>query len=118
MSASNFAKTPKPPYYAVIFSAQRTQLDDAGDGYAETAARMVELVSQQPGFLGAESTRCEDGFGITVAYFDSESSIRNWKRHLEHAAAREQGRTRWYSHYEVRVARVERAYNFDAPEID
>ena len=119
MSASNFAKTPRPPYYAVIFSAQRTQGDDGGDdGYAETAARMSELVAQQPGFLGAESTRGADGFGITVAYFESESAIRDWKRHLEHAAVREQGRTRWYSHYEVRVARVERAYNFDAPEID
>jgi heme-degrading monooxygenase HmoA len=119
MSASHFAKTPRPPYYAVIFSAQRTQGDEAGDhDYAETAARMAELVAQQPGFLGVESTGGEDGFGITVAYFDSESSIRDWKRNLEHAAAREQGRTRWYSHYEVRVARVERAYNFDAPEID
>jgi heme-degrading monooxygenase HmoA len=115
MSGSPFAKTPKPPYYAVIFSAQRTEGDQ---GYAETAARMAELVSQQPGFLGVESTRGEDGFGITVAYFDSESSIRNWKRNLEHAAAREQGRERWYSHYEVRVARVERAYDFTAPEID
>jgi heme-degrading monooxygenase HmoA len=79
---------------------------------------MSELVQQQPGFLGVESTGGADGFGITVAYFDSEDAIRAWKRHLEHAAAREQGRKRWYSHYEVRVARVERAYNFDAPEID
>lgn len=63
---SRFARTPEPPYYAVIFSAQRT----AGDnGYAETAARRVELVAQQPGFLGVESTRDADGFGITVAYF-------------------------------------------------
>jgi heme-degrading monooxygenase HmoA len=115
MSDSSFAKTPRPPYYAVIFSARRTEGDQ---GYAETAERMSELVSQHPGFLGVESTRGADGFGITVAYFDSEDAIRAWKRDLEHTAAREQGRKRWYSHYEVRVARVERAYNFDAPEID
>ena len=115
MSASSFAKTPKPPYYAVIFSAQRTEGDN---GYAEAAARMGELVARQPGFLGAESTRGADGFGITVAYFDSEDAIRGWKRHLEHAAARKEGRERWYSHYEVRVARVERAYDFTAPDID
>lgn len=115
MSASSFAKTPKPPYYAVIFSAQRTEGDN---GYAETAERMGELVAQQPGFLGAESTRDENGFGITVAYFDSEDAIRQWKRHMEHAAAREKGRTTWYAHYSVRVARVERAYDFTAPEID
>jgi heme-degrading monooxygenase HmoA len=115
MSASSFAKTPKPPYYAVIFSAQRTEGDN---GYAEAAARMGELVAQQPGFLGAESTRGADGFGITVAYFDSEDAIRSWKRHLEHAAARKNGRETWYSHYEVRVARVERAYDFTAPDVD
>jgi heme-degrading monooxygenase HmoA len=115
MSNSNFAKTPKPPYYAVIFSAQRTEGDN---GYAQTADRMVELVRQQPGFLGVEATGGPDGFGITVAYFDSENAIRNWKRNLEHAAAREKGRKAWYSHYEVRVAKVERAYNFNAPEID
>lgn len=115
MSASSFARTPRPPYYAVIFSAQRTEGDN---GYAEAAARMAELVAQQPGFLGAESTRGADGFGITVAYFDSEDAIRNWKRHLEHAAARKNGREAWYSHYSVRVARVERAYDFSAPEMD
>lgn len=99
----------------MIFSAQRT----AGDhGYGATAARMEELALQQPGCLGIESTRGADGFGITVAYFDSEENIRNWKRNLEHAEARRRGREQWYSHYELRVAKVERAYNFDAPETE
>jgi heme-degrading monooxygenase HmoA len=115
MSASNFAKTPKPPYYAAILSAQRTEGDH---GYAETAERLRELVGQQPGFLGAESITGADGFGITVAYFDSEDAIRVWKHELEHTAARKQGRERWYSHYSVRVAKVERAYDFSAPDID
>lgn len=115
MPSSRFAKTPKPPYYAVIFSAQRTEGDH---GYAETAQRMIELVQTMPGFLGAESTRDAAGFGITVAYFDSEENIRNWKNHAEHAAARQKGREAWYSHYELRVAKVERAYNFEAPDTD
>jgi heme-degrading monooxygenase HmoA len=115
MSASGFAKTPRPPYYAVIFSAQRT----AGDnGYGATAGRMAELAAQQPGYLGMEHARDEAGFGITVAYFESEAAIRDWKRNLEHAAAQEKGRSTWYSHYEIRVAKVERAYNFTAPDVD
>jgi heme-degrading monooxygenase HmoA len=93
----------------VIFSAQRRG-DDSDDGYAETAARMVELVQQHPGFLGAESTRGADGFGITVAYFESEEAIAAWRSHAEHAAARARGRSEWYSHFELRVAKVERAY--------
>jgi heme-degrading monooxygenase HmoA len=107
MSASGFARLPKPPYYAVIFSSRRRG-DDCG--YAETAQRMEQLVAQQPGFLGAESTRDATGFGITVAYFDSEQSIAGWRDNSEHAAARERGRNEWYEHFELRIARVERAY--------
>jgi heme-degrading monooxygenase HmoA len=107
MSSTGFALTPEPPYYAVVFSSQRNPGDN---GYNATADRMVELAAQQPGFLGVETVRGEDGFGITVSYWDSEESIRAWKRHAEHAAARDRGRTEWYEHFELRIARVERAY--------
>ena len=104
----NFAMTPEPPYYAVIFASQRREGDH---GYGATADRMVELAAQQPGFLGVETVRGADGFGITVSYWDSEESIRAWKRHAEHAAARDRGRKEWYEHFELRIARVERAYS-------
>lgn len=107
MSAS-FAALPRPPYYAVIFSSQRTAEGDAA--YGEAAQRMVELAAQQPGYLGVESTRGADGFGITVSYWTDEASILAWKRNLEHSAIREQGRRHWYAQFELRVARVERAY--------
>ncbi|MFC3551447.1 antibiotic biosynthesis monooxygenase family protein [Lysobacter cavernae] len=103
-----FAALPKPPYYAVIFSSQRNGEDDTG--YAAAAQRMVELAAQQPGYLGVESTRGSDGFGITVSYWDSEAAIAAWRQHAEHAATRAHGRTHWYDHYELRVAKVERAY--------
>ena len=111
MSDSGFARLPAPPYYAVIFSSRRR--GDDNDGYAETSARMVELVSEQPGFLGVESTRGADGFGITVAYFESEEAILAWRRNVEHTAARERGRAEWYAHFELRIAKVERAYGWD-----
>ena len=104
---NGFAKTPPPPYYAVIFTSQR-QGDD--DGYGATADRMVELARQQPGYLGVESVRGEDGLGITVSYWQDEASIVAWRKDLEHTAARARGRNAWYSHYELRVAKVERAY--------
>ena len=106
-----FAVLPQPPYYAVIFSSVRHDGGGGGaDGYDATAARMVELARGQPGFLGVESTRGVDGFGITVSYWTSEEAIAGWRRHAEHALARERGREAWYRHFEVRVARVERAY--------
>ena len=102
-----FAKLPAPPYYAVIFSSKRTPGED---GYGDMADRMVELASQQPGYLGVESTRDADGFGITVSYWQDEASIANWKKNAEHQLAQQYGHERWYEHYELRVAKVERAY--------
>jgi heme-degrading monooxygenase HmoA len=113
MDDTRFAPRPEPPYYAVIFTAQRTDVDA---GYGETADRMVELASQQPGFLGVESTRDATGLGITVSYWRTLEDIAAWKRHLEHAAARAGGRAQWYSRYELRVARVERGYGWSRDE--
>ncbi len=107
-TATPFAATPEPPFSAVIFRNQRTA-DDA-EGYGAMAARMVELAAGQPGFLGAESTRGADGFGITVSYWTDEAAIAAWKAVAEHRIAQELGRSRWYARFHTRVARVERAY--------
>jgi heme-degrading monooxygenase HmoA len=104
---SAFSNTPQPPYYAVIFSSLRTSGDS---GYGEMADRMAELASQQPGFLGAETARGEDGFGITVSYWSTTEAITRWKANMEHVVAQQQGKAEWYAHYELRVAKVERAY--------
>ncbi len=104
---SGFAATPDPPYYAVIFTSLRTE---DTNGYAETAERMAALAREMPGYLGMESARGADGMGITVSYWASEEAIAHWKAHAEHAAAQERGKQRWYESYELRVAKVERAY--------
>ena len=107
---SCFAPRPEPPYYAVIFSSQRTEGDQ---GYAETAEHMAELAAQQPGYLGMESARDAGGPGITVSYWRSTADIVAWGRQSEHAAGRAQGRATWYSHHGLRIAQVERAYGWD-----
>lgn len=111
MSASiGFANTPEPPYYAVIFTSKRAH-DDAR-GYAVIADRMVKLGSRCSGFLGIESARGADGIGLTVSYWRDEAALLAWKRDTEHQKAQRGGREAWYERYEVRVARVERAYGF------
>jgi heme-degrading monooxygenase HmoA len=109
-------KLPQPPYYAVIF----TSLRSAGEAcaYQDAAQRMVALAAQQPGFLGVEAARGDDGLGITVSYWASEAAILAWRENAEHSATRRQGRERWYEHFATRVCKVERSYASASPAFD
>lgn len=104
------AQTPPPPYYAVIFTSIRTEIDE---GYLEMARLMEELASEQEGFLGLEGAREE--IGISVSYWDSLESIRKWKANARHQLAQQKGIASWYSAYRTRICRVERDYAFEKP---
>ncbi|MGG6312745.1 antibiotic biosynthesis monooxygenase family protein [Paenibacillus macerans] len=106
---SGIAQTPEPPYYAVIFSSERTEGDH---GYAEMADELVKLASIQPGFLGVESAR--EGLGITVSYWDSLEAIQKWKQNERHLIAQRKGMSEWYLQYKTRVCKVERDYGYEA----
>jgi len=99
------AKTPKPPYYAVIFTSRRTEGDH---GYGQMSEKIVELASQQPGFLGVESAR--EDVGLTVSYWRDLESIKLWKENVDHRQAQNMGHEKWYSSFKVRIARVEHDY--------
>jgi len=103
----DIARTPEPPYYAVIFTSLRTEGDN---GYDQMAGRMVELAMQQPGYLGLETAR--EGLGITVSYWDSLEAIANWKAVAAHQVAQRLGKEKWYSQFRLRVCKVEREYGF------
>lgn len=106
---SGIAKTPQPPYYAVIFASQRTEGDK---GYGKMAEKMVELASEQKGFLGVESAR-DNELGITVSYWESLDAIKNWKENSAHKVAQERGKKEWYKNFALRVCKVERENFFE-----
>ena len=108
ISKTMIAKTPSPPYYAVIFSSVRTEGDN---GYSEMSERMVDLASKQDGFLGMETARA--GMGITVSYWRDLDSIKKWRENIDHSVARRKGRSDWYKCFKTRIARVERDYAFE-----
>ncbi|WP_308909319.1 antibiotic biosynthesis monooxygenase family protein [Pseudokordiimonas caeni] len=112
---SPLARTPEPPYYAVIFSNIRN--DAEPDAYAQTAEAMVELAAQQDGYLGVESVRDTEGVGITVSYWRDEAAIKAWKKNADHRAAQAAGQKRWYRAYITRVAKVERTYALGLDDI-
>lgn len=102
------ARTPAPPYYAVIFTSIRSEGDN---DYAITADKMVELAQLQEGYLGIESAR--NDIGITVSYWKDLEAIKQWKIQLDHTEAREKGRITWYQQFKVRISKVERDYGFE-----
>jgi heme-degrading monooxygenase HmoA len=94
-------------YFAVIFTSR---MSDSTEGYSEMSEKMVELAKKQEGFLGIDSARSD--IGITVSYWESLESIKNWKMNAEHTIARNLGREQWYKSYDLKICKVVRAYNF------
>jgi heme-degrading monooxygenase HmoA len=112
-----YASTPEPPYYAVIFPS-RMRAKNLDQDYSKTLERMIELAGQQPGYIGLESARDADGFGITLVYYDGREAISNWAANAEHRVAQNKGRAHWYQGYRLKIGPVCRDYKFsvtDAP---
>ena len=93
------------PYYAVIFTSTRTEGDN---GYNEMANLMESLAKKQDGFISIDSAKSE--VGITVSYWESLESIKNWKQQTDHVLAQQKGIKEWYSWYNVKICKVEREY--------
>lgn len=112
--SENYLDNPWPDrYFAAIFTTQRSQSGD--DVYEIIATRMVALAQQQPGFLGLESVRGDDGIGITVSYWTDHEAIQNWGRQAEHVSVQAMGRQEFYRWYRIRIAEVftDRAFMSD-----
>lgn len=101
--------------YAVIFSARRRPGDH---GYADAAERMAALSREMPGFIDMEHARGEDGFGVTICYWESLEAIAAWREHAEHKVVQERGASEWYADYSVRIAKVLRSYGMCAERKD
>jgi heme-degrading monooxygenase HmoA len=100
------AKTPQPPYYAVIATTVRS---DGDNGYTDAVQQMLELASRQPGFLGYDTARQD--IGISVSYWSSLEAIKAWKENVAHRQVQSHAR-QWYKLFRVRVCLVEREYGF------
>lgn len=96
-----------PPYYAVIFTSLRTETDP---DYDQTDDHMMQLVKNIPGFIGVDSARSE--LGISVSYWRDLESIKEWKNQIDHLIAQRKGKEKWYQQYTVRIALVEKQYEF------
>ncbi len=76
-------------------------------------ARMYELGSAMPGFLGYEEFAAEDGESLTLVQFETEEQLLAWRNHPEHLEAQARGRTEFFSEYSITVSQSRRAYHFN-----
>jgi heme-degrading monooxygenase HmoA len=102
------AKTPKQPYCAGVVTSINADVDHTA--LVERYARLVQRASTYDGYLGIEGARNSDGTGVAVVYWKDLDSIEAWAKDPEHQVAKRKGREIWYSHYMIRISKVERAY--------
>ena len=107
------ARTPEPPYYSVIFTSEKVEVSAERDAYDIMASQMLDLAAKQPGYLGVETIGNELGEGITVSYWESLEAIKAWRDHSDHQVAQKLGKQVWYQRYALRIAKVEKAYEFE-----
>jgi heme-degrading monooxygenase HmoA len=100
-------KTPQPPYYAVIFSAQTSEQND-GVEYSSMSDELRKQAELIDGFIGIESAG--EGREITVSYWKDLESIDQWRKNSLHIQAKNWGKEKGFDWYQSRICKVEREY--------
>ena len=102
-------KTPPPPYVCAVFTSIRTDIDE---GYEKMNDNLFKEIYTISGYLGNESFRDKNGFGINVSYWKDINSLKNWRDNQLHIKAQTFGKTKWYKEYKLRISKVQRDYEF------
>ena len=99
--------TPPTPYFAVIFTSI---LDEHDPEYFRMNDMLRQQAEKLDGFLGEDSAR--NDYGISISYWKDLDSIQQWRQNADHQWAKQKGRKDFYKEYKIRIARVERKYDF------
>ena len=86
--------------------------DDVPDRYFDLAAELHERAQAFPGFVEFKQFVAADGERATLVTFDSAEHEAAWRDDVEHRAAQQQGRTTFYSEYDVAVCAVQRRHRW------
>jgi heme-degrading monooxygenase HmoA len=95
----------------IIFRSKLTAA--AGDDYKQTGDDIFALAQNHPGFVDIKEYKAEDGERLTIVWWENAETLEQWRRNLQHVAAKRTGRERWYEYYKMDVAEVTRTSNFD-----
>jgi heme-degrading monooxygenase HmoA len=82
--------------------------------YQKTFERMLELVSEVPGFVSIDGFTGEDGSELAVARFESADAIAHWRDQPEHVRTQQRGRDEFFASYDITIATVWKQYGWTA----
>jgi heme-degrading monooxygenase HmoA len=80
--------------------------------YAARNERMYELVQQIPGFIDIKGYVSDDGERISIARFETEEALKEWRFQPEHVETQRRAREKYYDSYWVQVCKTVRDYEF------
>jgi heme-degrading monooxygenase HmoA len=95
--------------YAVIFKARINKLDTQ---YQATAKRLRELATKEFTCRDFVSV-VENGYEISISYWDSLDDIQAWRENHEHLEAQTLAEGRWYRSVEIEIVELIRDYRRD-----
>lgn len=98
---------------AVLFEA--TAHPEYKQDYYDIAAELLPEVQAIDGFISIErfESTLTPGKILSLSFWRDEESIREWRRHAGHRNAQEEGRSRIFRTYRLRVAQIVRDYGKD-----
>lgn len=99
----------------MVLTVFRARLKDEGrDAYHALAPKMGELARSMPGYRSHKVFVAEDGERVTIVEFEDEASQRGWSQHIDHLAAKQEGRKSFYAEYRMQICQVLRESSFKA----
>lgn len=103
--------------FVVIFRSHRSNQDD--DRYDEWSQRLSASVTEVDGYVSHISSRDPSTrAGVTIAYFQTEEAIRQWREFPDHLTAQQLGRDSFYLDYSIEVAEIIRTYSWAKGSVD
>ncbi len=99
--------------YVVIFEVQISQ--EKQEEYLEVARMLKKQLLNAKGFISIErfSSLVNEEKIVSLSFWETQESIKNWKNVFDHRYAQEKGRSSVFKDYRIRIAKVQRDYSME-----
>ncbi|EBK8839054.1 antibiotic biosynthesis monooxygenase [Salmonella enterica] len=97
---------------AVIFEVQIQP--DQQTRYLTLAEELRPLLSHVAGFISIErfQSLATEGKMLSLSWWENEYAVLQWKNHVLHAKAQQEGRESILDFYKISIAHITREYSF------